>query len=275
MFENQIGIKTSWFPFLFVIIINISCDLFREGSIPICDSESPKPTLKLVSTKPATDCFNPDGELKIEAENGNPPYRYSLEGTPLNFSGEFKNISAGEYSLRIIDASNCESVSKVTVGSAPGMLSATSTNTPDNSCFSDNGTISVTVKNGFPPYQYKLDELPYQSDSVFYKLKKGVYRVIVKDAENCRYQFYSTIEHGFTGVSYRKDVQPILTRHCNSSGCHNGDAGNTINFTEFRTVWYYGSLIVRYAGMEHRQPPISKQEIDYIRCWVEDGKLEN
>jgi hypothetical protein len=59
------------------------------------------------------------------------------------------------------------------------------------------------------------------------------------------------------------------------AGCHNGDAGSTINFTQFNIVRTYGNLLVRYASMHHRQPPLSQQDIDYIRCWVEDGKPNN
>ena len=261
--------------FLLMLCIFNSCEIFNPDTIPVCNINSPKPLLKITSIKGATQCKSPDGEFEVTGEKGKPPYRYLLEGKEVTFSGAFKNLASGEYKVQVLDANNCEGFLKVKLESAQGGLVATTYNTTDNTCFSNNGTITVKTENGMKPLQYRLDDQPFQTDSVFYKLDKGSYKVTVRDASGCQYQFYTTIEHGITGVSYRNDVQPILSRNCNMSGCHNGDAGSTINFTQFSTVRFYGSILIRYASMNHRQPPISQQEIDYIRCWVEDGKPEN
>ena len=256
-------------------LLSDSCELLSPESTPVCTIQTPKPVIKLISSKPATRCIQPDGEFTVVAEKGKPPYRFALDQGSIYFTGSFKDLAAGEYRVRVIDANNCEGFLNVKIETGAAVLEAFSSNTEDNTCFSNNGTITVTAKNGKRPFMYQLNDLPFQTDSVFYQLDKGNYKVTVKDASNCSYQFYTTVKHGLTGVSYRNDVQPVLTRNCNMSGCHNGDAGSTINFTQFAIVRFYGSILIRYASMNHRQPPLSQQEIDYIRCWVEDEKPDN
>lgn len=268
-------LKNSLTIVMLLTFMTSSCELFKDTFIPECNIQDQRPILKIVSIQSATNCINPDGEFKAAAERGLPPYRFVLDNGETNYEGVFKKLAPGEYKLQVFDAKNCDTFLKVIVEGSIGLFQATSKNTTNNTCFNNNGTITVISSNGIKPLRYQLDDRPFQTDSVFYQLDEGNYKVTVKDANNCTYQFYSTIEHGITGVSYRNDVQPVLARNCNMSGCHNGDAGSTINFTQFSIVRYYGSILIRYASMNHRQPPISQKEIDYIRCWVEDGKPEN
>jgi hypothetical protein len=175
----------------------------------------------------------------------------------------------------VTDASNCEGFLNVTVLAASSVFHALVTVYPDNSCSSNSGSILVEASAGTRPIQYQLEDRPYQTDSVFYQLDKGIYQVKVKDANGCQYQLFARVEHGDTRISYGNKVQPVISQYCSMAGFHNGDVGVTTNFTQFNIVKTYGMILIGYASMQHRQPPLPQQQIDLIRCWVEDGAPNN
>jgi hypothetical protein len=257
-----------------ILIIVSGCEIFESDTIPVCDPLSPRPQLRIVSVTESTQCNPPNGTMLLEAKSGKPPFRYYLENELQNFEGKFDGLHAGEYRVSVTDANGCSGFLNVLV-SEVSLMNASATTSPDDKCFSNSGKIVVTPKQGRAPFQYKLEDELWQNDSIFYLLNRGIYKVSVRDTNGCNYQFYTRIEHGFTGVSYSRDIQPILSKNCNTSGCHNGDAGASLNFTNFNNVRWYGAILINYASRQHRQPPILQQEIDYIRCWVEDGKLNN
>lgn len=63
-------------------------------------------------------------------------------------------------------------------------LSLTSKSNP-TSCTSPNGSISVTGSGGTGPYQYKMDNGPYQDGSTFSNLAAGSFQISIKDANGC------------------------------------------------------------------------------------------
>lgn len=260
---------------LFLSIAMFSCDLFGPVSPPVCDPKGIKPTGKLISSQSSTRCTPPDGAFTVEAISGKPPFRYSICDEKAVFDGVFQNLFAGEYKVKIIDANNCEGFLIVTIPAASHVFQASVVTYPDDGCSFNSGRISVKPIGGIRPFQYQLDERSFQTDSVFYQLDKGIYKISVSDAAGCQYQLFARVEHGDTGTSYKNKVQPVISQYCSMAGCHNGDVGVTTNFTQFNIVKSYGMLLVRYASMSHRQPPLPPQQIDFIRCWVEDGGPNN
>jgi len=258
-----------------LILTLSSCELFDPASPPVCNPNGIKPTVMLVSSKPATQCDHPDGEFEVEAITGKGPFRFSLTNEKMQFDGTFKSLSAGEYKVKVTDANNCEGFLTVAVPAAAHVFQASVVTYPDDGCSSNSGRIVVKAIRGIRPFEYQLDDRSFQADSVFYQLDKGIYQVSVRDASGCQYQLFARVEHGDTGTSYKNKVQPVISQYCSMSGCHNGDAGVTTNFTQFNIVKSYGMILVRYAGMQHRQPPLPQQQIDLIRCWVEDGGPNN
>jgi len=260
---------------IFISLIFSSCDLFGPVSPPVCDPLGIKPIVKIIYSKAATQCVSPDGEFEVQAITGKGPFRFSIDNEKLQFEGVFKNLFAGEYKVKVTDATNCEGFLTVKVPAASGVFQANAVVYPDNGCSTNSGSIIVKARNGVKPFYYQLQERAFQTDSVFYDLDKGIYKIKVRDASGCFYQLFARIEHGDTGTSYLNKVQPVLSQYCSMNGCHNGDVGVTTNFTQFNVVKTYAMILVRYASMQHRQPPLPQQQIDFIRCWVEDGTPNN
>ena len=258
-----------------LVLTLVSCELFTPVSPPVCNPNGIKPTLKILRSKAATQCNNPDGEFEVAAVTGKGPFRFSLTDEKLQFEGIFKNLFAGEYKVKVTDANNCEGFLMVTIPAASNVFQASVVTYPDDGCSFNSGRITVKPIGGVRPFQYQLDDRSFQTDSVFYQLDKGIYQVSVSDAAGCQYQLFARIEHGDTGTSYKNKVQPVISQYCSMAGCHNGDVGVTTNFTQFNIVKSYGMLLVRYASMQHRQPPLPQPQIDLIRCWVEDGGPNN
>jgi hypothetical protein len=259
----------------FLLLIFTSCDLFGPVSPPTCDPLGIKPVLKVIQNKAATQCSNPDGEFEVEAIGGKGPFRFSIGEEKMQFDGAFKNLFAGEYRVKVTDANNCEGFLNVAVPATSNVFQASVNVYSDDGCSYNSGRIIVKATGGIRPLLYQLDERTFQTDSVFYQLDKGFYQVKVKDANGCQYQLFARVEHGDTGTSYSNKVQPVISQYCSMAGCHNGDVGVTTNFTQFNIVKSYGTILVRYASMQHRQPPLPKQQLDLIRCWVEDGTPNN
>jgi hypothetical protein len=256
----------------------ISCNLFEAKPTPECNPLGPQPNLRLIATKVATKCLNPDGELIVEAIGGRSPYKYTIDDRVYLSQGQFAKLYAGDYRIKVVDANGCVGFLRSNVGSTGTVLSATAVATPDDKCFSDNGSIIVKARNGVSPYQYKFEGNEFVNDSVFSTLKSGFYKIEVTDGQNCKTSVAVKVGHGFSGVSYIKDIVPIINSKCANAGCHNGDVGFNINFTVYNNLKSYASIIKAMVSLRRphmNQPPLLDQEIQYISCWVEDGTLKN
>ncbi len=104
-----------------------------------------------------------------------------MVGTP-QASPVFNNLANGTYTLAVIDANDCVTTTTATV--AVNTLIVSANLVDDISCFNANdGTISVNVSGGAPPFEYSLDGVNFQADNSFGSLAPGIYTVTVMDSE--------------------------------------------------------------------------------------------
>jgi len=107
-----------------------------------------------------------DGSVDLEISGGEEPY---------TIEGEIENLAAGEYSVSIIDANNCQFTTDFTITENEGlMLSFIVT---DVTCpgYTD-GAVEVNVEGGVPPYTIEGETTD---------LGAGEYSINVSDANNC------------------------------------------------------------------------------------------
>ena len=65
--------------------------------------------LNIISTS-TTDagCGNSNGSIRIEVNEGTPPYSFQLDNREIQMDNNFNSISAGKHVITVKDASSCE-----------------------------------------------------------------------------------------------------------------------------------------------------------------------
>jgi hypothetical protein len=125
-----------------------------------------------------------DATASAAATGGTSPYIYSWTTTPVQFSSNAINLSAGNYSVTITDDNGCITTQNVTITEpAPISVSANST---DASCNGGNdATATATATGGAGTFTYSWNSTPVQSSSTATNLAAGVYVVTVTDINIC------------------------------------------------------------------------------------------
>lgn len=106
----------------------------------------------------------------------------------------------------------------------------------------------------------------------------------------CYYDEVASFEGLPTNVSLKNDVQPIFTRDCNMSGCHDGipshapsltaenaysdlTSGGYVNTQDpVNSVLY---LSVNGGGMPAGRAPLSDNDLKIILAWITEGAKNN
>lgn len=168
-------------------VLSISIDLQNNFDIPwdcFCDN-GVCTSLSIDALSPINpSCENNDGSiaLTIDATSGLPPFKYiwsNGDTTPI-----LTNLSEGTYIVTVSDAESCNGilVDSITISVPPPPV-IENTQTTNALCDND-GTLSVDVSSGTPPYEYSVNGSNFQSENDF-TLAAGNYGVVVRDLANC------------------------------------------------------------------------------------------
>jgi hypothetical protein len=117
------------------------------------------------------------GEIDVTASGGTGALEYSLDGTSFQSASVFTGLSAGSYTITIMDTNGCTSTVTAMVAE-PSALSVTAGISNDN-------TIIATAAGGTSPYEYSLNNGAFQSPGTFSGLANGNYSITVRDANGC------------------------------------------------------------------------------------------
>jgi hypothetical protein len=130
-----------------------------------------------------------DGRILLNANNGEGPYEYSIDGGE-NFqpSSLFNNLPGGVYEAVIRDQMGCEATTTITIYTCT--LTAETEIVDASDLGSADGAVTVTTIGGVPPFMYGLDgetgEL--QESPEFSDLMAGVYELFVQDSVGCEFE---------------------------------------------------------------------------------------
>lgn len=129
-----------------------------------------------------------DGSIVIAPSGGTGPYTFAWTPVPPNGDGSNAalDLCAGEWSVTITDANNCDSTFTFTIGAPePIVLSAQSTPSECGLC---NGAINLDVSGGTGPFIFAWTDpngVPIPGEEVLEGLCGGLYAVEVIDANGC------------------------------------------------------------------------------------------
>gem|GEM_PF-1972442 len=142
-------------------------------------------------------CFgSADGSVSVSLTGGTAPfiYQWSNGGTTANVNG----LSAGNYSVSVIDANGCSSSASTTVGQ-PSALSVSVTSV-DATCETADGSATASVSGGTTPYAYSWSN--GSSSATASGLAAGSYSVSVTDANGCSASGSATITEDCSSCVY-------------------------------------------------------------------------
>lgn len=255
-----------------LLVLNSGCSSTDIEEPVDCSTTGLQLTLKSVGI--ASSCSASDGSITVSATGGAGSYTYRL-GTLENQQGVFTQLRAGVYAIKVIDANRCEiELSNIIVMS--GDVSFELDFVEDTECLTGNGAVTITMTEGSPPFQYKLEDGAFTEVNTFTGLQTGSYNIVVEDAEACALSFLVTVPRGGSGTSWSNDIKPIMDTKCATSGCHNG-VSRANNFSLYADAKKFDALIKKYT--QDRSMPfegsLSQSQIDLIACWVDDGAPQN
>src|SRR5690606_34675847 len=148
--------------------------------------------LLLTSTPDPANCGAQDGRATVDPAGGTPPYTYTWNTTPPQTTQTATGLPAGVYSVQVTDANGCTRTISVTVTTpVPGTLSASRTNVSCNG--GSDGTTTVTVTGGNPPFTYAWNTAPPQTTATATGVPAGTWTATVTDAEGCMLSIQTTV----------------------------------------------------------------------------------
>lgn len=148
------------------------------------------------------------GEIHCVGEGGSEGLTYIITGFPKQATGDFENVPAGTYTLRVEDGHGCaKEMDGITISEPEVFEFAEENKITNNLCHGENhGEAIISVVGGMPiqtefPYKYflnlpdeeSIDSDPYCYDGVFKNLPAGYYRITISDAYDCMLKTSFTI----------------------------------------------------------------------------------
>ena len=121
-----------------------------------------------------------DAAIDITVTGGTTPYNYNWSNGPV--TEDISGLSAGSYSVTILDANECELTMSFVV-TEPDVLAASATSEPATCNGFDDGSIDLSVTGGTLPYAYNWSNGEVTEDIA--NLMAGVYTVTVTDDHGC------------------------------------------------------------------------------------------
>ncbi|MFH1321413.1 MAG: T9SS type A sorting domain-containing protein [Bacteroidota bacterium] len=140
-----------------------------------------------VASTSSTDvhCGNADGTATATVTGGTQPYTWQWDDPSSQTTMTATGLFAGTYNIIVTDAFGCQAAGSATVNDA-GSPTAAITDSSNIACYGgSDGSATVTVSGGTPPYTYLWDDIGSQTTATATGLGAGTYTVTVSDANGC------------------------------------------------------------------------------------------
>lgn len=258
---------------LVCILLSVACanhDL-RPSAFDCAKSDL---SIQLVQSTASSACGVADGAIEVTASGGEPPYKYSINDEVETESGMFEELLSGLYSITVTDSRGCSAIlSNININALNFSFTASVVN--DTDCTTGNGSVTITVEDGQPTFQYSFNDGPFSDEASFQNLKTGTYRVLLKDGNDCSATLNVTIPKGETNTSWANDIQPLVTTHCALTGCHNGKSRPDLRIYEKAYFYARQMKTLTADGSMPFEGKLTQSQIDLIACWVDEGAKNN
>ncbi|WP_242205980.1 HYR domain-containing protein, partial [Aestuariivivens insulae] len=172
------------------------------------------PLLTAAATGEEPLCYgDSNGTATVTPNGGTPGYTYLWNDGQTTQTAT--GLVAGSYSVIVTDANDCTTTASVTIGQ-PTALNASTGKTNVTCNGAANGTATINVAGGTPPYSYSWDN--GQTTQTATALAPGTYNVIATDANGCEIS---------RNVTITQPTALTLSTEFNEPQCYNGANGGT------------------------------------------------
>ncbi len=216
----DINIFSDLDPMAYVVTTMDGLGCIKVDSVDFEAAESFEIQLAIPS---AESCANfGDGQITIFTNNATTA-EYRLDNGAYVDSPVFSGLSSGDYTV-YAKSGACTDSAMVTILPATPIVLLDAEPQIALCEGDDDGQLTITVSGGAAPYQYKLENTPYQANNVFTNLRQGNYTLTVRDANLC--------EQTFTDVTLagpvRLDANCVVTQHVSTKDGSDGAAQITV-----------------------------------------------
>ncbi len=133
------------------------------------------------------------GSITANVNGGQSPLSYSKNNGAFQSSNVFSGLSAGNYSIKVRDASGCETTKSISISENAVLNLSTNTKNNANCSGETNGSITLNGSGGIGTLQYGINNANYKTSNVFGSLAAGTYIFWLKDAAGCTKTLTETI----------------------------------------------------------------------------------
>lgn len=125
-----------------------------------------------------------NGAITVTSSGGTLPHVFSIDGgITTQPTGTFTNLTAGNYTITVIDSFSCTSTVAVTI-TQPTALTSAMTTTPVSCNGGNDGTATVAPSGGTGPYNVVWNTT--STNPTITGLTAGTYTVTITDANSCQ-----------------------------------------------------------------------------------------
>lgn len=140
-------------------------------------------TIRIVDSMNVSCNGGADGSATFDIAGGTKPY--VVQSNVTSNDSMIMNLSAGTYSVGVVDSNGCIDSANVTI-SEPPTLTSTIDTVIDVACYGDStGSVTVSANGGTSPYNYSWSDPDSQNTATANGLSAGSYNVTVTDDSGC------------------------------------------------------------------------------------------
>lgn len=186
-------------------------------------------------------CFeNCDGQLSVLASGGVPPFSYAWSngGTTATIIG----LCPDTYTVTVTDGNGTAEIRDYVITGATSALTETGTVT-DAQGAAENGSITLTVAGGVPPYSYEWSNGATSNPVI--GLAPGVYNVVITDANDCIINGSYIVGSNILLAEFANDAPS-----CNGSGDGCIEAFPVSGQGPYTYLWSNGSTTKKICTLE-------------------------